>query len=307
MFVSAALSQLVVSACGGMMAGLRSDANRSRAGSFYQAGSMGFGALSAWLLIYMSSRVSPGGLGWIANAVISLPALSALAAPEQRTMSSGSFGESLRQVGVEFKGSFLCWRAVPYVLCMLFPGGSGSAIGLIPGVAAQYRVSGDSVAWMNGLAGSLLVALGSLTFAGVPFVLRKLGLKPRAPVLYMGLNLVNCAALAVLWLGKMDPAFYFTGVTLYLFTVGACYANFTAVILEFMGDSGKSGSTRYSIINSLGNVPVQYMILVDGWGGEHFGGRGVAGAECVVGAVGSVLLLGWLMARRLATEDPAAV
>jgi hypothetical protein len=65
-----------------------------------------------------------------------------------------------------------------------------------------------------------------------------------------------------------------------------------------MGDAGTSGSTRYSLINSLGNMPVQYMILVDGWGGDHFGVRGLAGMECVVGIAATVVLLCWLLIKR---------
>jgi PAT family beta-lactamase induction signal transducer AmpG len=77
--------------------------------------------------------------------------------------------------------------------------------------------------------------------------------------------------------------------------VGTCYAVFTAVVLEFLGHSGKSGSGRYSIINSLGNVPVIYMIALDGLGGEKWGGRGLAGTEAVVGAIGAVVLLAYFL------------
>jgi MFS transporter, PAT family, beta-lactamase induction signal transducer AmpG len=104
--------------------------------------------------------------------------------------------------------------------------------------------------------------------------------------------------LCVLWLGPMRPSTYYVGVTLYLFTVGTCYAMFTAVVLEFLGHSGKSGSGRYSIINSLGNVPVLYMIGLDGWGGDRWGGRGLAGTEAVVGAVGAVILLAYFLTHK---------
>jgi PAT family beta-lactamase induction signal transducer AmpG len=70
---------------------------------------------------------------------------------------------------------------------------------------------------------------------------------------------------------------------------------FTAVVLEFLGAAGKSGSARYSIINSLGNIPVLYMLQVDGWGGNHGGARGIAAAETVVGAVGAVVLLAYFL------------
>jgi PAT family beta-lactamase induction signal transducer AmpG len=298
MLVSACLVQLVVSSCGGIMAGLRSDVDRKRASSFYQAGCTGFGALSAWVLVYMSSRVQQGTLGWIAGAMIRLPTLSALATPARQTLSKGNFGESLRSVGVEFRRSFWNWRAVPYIVYMLVPAGTGSAIGLLPGVAAQYHVDGDSVAWMNGLAGGLLLAAGSLSFAAIPWLLGRMRLSASAIILATFVNLMNAIALAVLWLGHLDPPTYFIGVTLYLFTAGISFAAFTAVILEFMGDAGTSGSTRYSLINSLGNLPVQYMILVDGWGGDHFGVHGLAGTECVVATVATVIFLSWLLLRR---------
>jgi len=64
---------------------------------------------------------------------------------------------------------------------------------------------------------------------------------------------------------------------------------------------------RYSLINSLGNVPVQFMILVDGWGGDHFGVRGLAGTECVVGIVATAVLVCWLLFKRPTLPAAAAV
>jgi PAT family beta-lactamase induction signal transducer AmpG len=307
MLLSACLVQLVVSSCGGIMAELHSDKTRKRASGFYQAGLAGFGSLSAWVLVYMSSRVSQGTLGWFAGLLIALPALSALAAPAQQTSANGRFSQSLRNIGVEFKRTFWTRRAVPYLLYMLLPGCTGAAIGLLPGVAAQYRVSGDSVAWMNGLAGGLLLAAGALSFAAVPSLLRSMRIRAGMMAVANVLYLVNCATLAILCLGHLDARRYLIGVMLYLFTVGTGNAAFTAVILEFIGDAGESGSTRYSLINSLGNVPVQYMILADGWGADRFGVRGLTGTECVFGAVGSAAFLAWLLFRSptVATASPS--
>jgi PAT family beta-lactamase induction signal transducer AmpG len=171
---------------------------------------------------------------------------------------------------------------------MLFPIASGAGIGLITGVAKNYGVNGAHVAWMNGLGGAVLMGAGSLATALIPA-------RSRAPVVYLTIGLVNAATLGVLWLGPMHPATYYLGVTLYLFTVGAGYAYFTAVVLEFLGNSGQSGSGRYSIINSLGNVPVLYMIRLDGWGGDMWGPRGVSATECVLGAMGAAVLLGYFL------------
>jgi PAT family beta-lactamase induction signal transducer AmpG len=301
MLVSACCSQLVVSSCGGMMGAMTSERSRRVAGSFYQAGGMGFGALAAWALVKLSyGGAARGVLGVVAAAMIGVPTLFALIAPRQEVISEGTFAGTMQRVWMECKATFKRWEAVPYICCMVFPMGSGAAVGLLPGVAKQFAVNGNSVAWMNGLAGGLLVAAGSAAASILPT-------RVRAAVMYMLVCLVNCAALCVLWLGPLRPSTYFVGVTLYLFTIGTCYSMFTAVLLEFMGHSGKSGSGRYSIINSLGNVPVQYMLLVDGWGGDKWGGRGLAGAEAVVGAVGAVILLAYFLIRKSVGTAPVVI
>jgi PAT family beta-lactamase induction signal transducer AmpG len=293
MFLAACCSQLVVSSCGGMMGALRSEKSKRIAGSFYQGGSMGFGAAAVSVLVGLSSRTGQHVLGLVAAALIALPALFALYAPEQEEMLGAAFGERMHGIWVEFKATFFRWEAVPYTLCMLFPMASGAAVGLIPGVAQRYGVNGDHVAWINGLGGALMMMAGSLTGAKIPA-------RFSAPVVYLSLGVINAATLGILWLGPMLPVTYYVGVLLYLFTVGICYAFFTAVVLEFMGDSGNSGSGRYSIINSLGNVPVLYMIRVDGWGADRWGPRGLSGIECVVGGVGGALLLGYFLMRKRA-------
>lgn len=290
MLMSACLSQLVVSSCGGMMGALHSERTKRIASSFFQAGSMGVGALSVSVLIWLSPRVSRDALALAAGALIGLPTLFALAAPRQDHIATGSFGHTMHRVWLEFKDTFLRWRAVPYTLVMLFPIATGAAVGLIPGIAKSYGVGGDSVAWVNGLLGGLLTAAGSLAGTAIPA-------RISAPVVYLCVGIVNAATIAVLWLGPMTPATYYVGVLLYLFTVGMAYSYFTVVVLEFLGTSGKSGSGRYSIINGLGNIPVLYMVVVDGWGADRWGTRGLPGIDAVVGGVGAAVLLSYFLLR----------
>jgi PAT family beta-lactamase induction signal transducer AmpG len=296
MLLSACLSQLVVSSCGGMMGAMRIERSRRVASSFYQAGSMGFGALAAWVLVWLSSRANRDVLGLMAAALIGVPALFSLAALPQETISVGTFSGTMQRIWTECKATFFRWEALPYTACMVFPMASGAAVGLLSGVAKQYGVNGDSVAWMNGLLGGLLMAGGSAAAAVLPT-------KLRGAAMYMIVSLINCGALCVLWLGPMRASTYYLGVTLYLFSVGTCYAMFTTVVLEFLGHSGKSGSGRYSIINSLGNVPVLYMLTLDGWGGDRWGARGLAGTEAVVGAVGATILLAYFLTQKRGPQN----
>jgi hypothetical protein len=296
LFLSACFGQLIVSSCGGMMGTLRHEANRRKASSVYQAGALSFGALGVFVLARLAERMGMGPLGWIAAALIALPSLAAFAAPEQHPEEKQGIGETFACIWHEFKATFFRWRAIPYTLMMVFPMASGALIGLLPGIAQDYHVSGRQMAWMNGLAGALLTASGSLAATLIPA-------RIRASIGYLSVCLFNEALLLILWLGPLSPSAYFIGATLYLFTIGACYALFTAVVLEFLGQSGRSGCGRYSIINSLGNVPVVYMTALDGKGGKLWGARGLAGTDAVVGAIGAAILLAYFLTRKR-TEAP---
>lgn len=273
------------------MGTLHSEATRRRASSFYQSGSLAFGAIGIFVLASLAARLPLRTLGWITAALVALPALIAFAAPHQDFIQTSGLGETLSRVFTEFKATFFRWQAIPYALLIAFPMGSGAAIGLLPGLAVDYGVSGQQIAWMNGLAGALLTAAGAMAATLIPT-------RVRASVAYLTAGVVNALTLAVLALGPMHPSTYFTGATLYLFTIGACYALFTAVVLEFLGASGKTGSSRYSIINSLGNVPVAYMIFLDGKGYGRWGARGLPATEAVVGALGAFILLSWFLTHK---------
>lgn len=299
MFVSACLGQIVVAACGGMMGELQSEAARRRAGSFYQAGSLAFGAGAVFVLTALSARVTAVRLGWMAAVMIALPSLAAVAAPAQQSLSDLTLRETLRRIWTEFRRTFFRRRAIPYSLVMLAPMGSGAMIQLLPGLAPDYHLSGGQVAWINGLAGSLLTAAGAMAATLLPS-------RSRAPMAYVVAGIVNAATLLLLWLGPMTPTVYIATAVPYLFSIGASYALFTAVVLEFLGGSGKSGSGRYSIINSMGNVPVAYMVLLDGKGYARWGARGMVGSDLLLSTVGAAIFLVYLLlpaTRRLMTPE----
>lgn len=297
-FLSFCLGLLVAASCGGLMGALKSEVNRRRAGSFYQCGSLAVGGISVFALVSLAGIVSQGALGWVIAAMIALPALAALALPDESRPSEHSLRATAAHVWREFKVTFLRWDAIPYTLLIVFPMCSGAMIGLLPALAADFGVSGAQVAWLNGLAGVLLTAAGSLSAALIP-------VRVRAPIAYLIAGLANAVMLGILALGPLRPAIYFAGTALYLFTIGACYALFTGVVLDFLGSSGKSGGARYSIINSLGNLPVAYMAFVDGRGYAMWGARGMPAIDAVLSAAAATALLGYFLLKR--APQPAAL
>jgi len=290
LFIAACIGVVVPAACGGIMGTLRSEVSRRRAGSFYQVGSLTFGAAATFLVVSYSGRFSLFAIGCMIAALIALPALSAFAVPAQPVLS-GNARETALRIWSEFKSTFLRREAIPYTLVIIFPMCSGGMLGLLPELARDYGVSGSAVAWINGFAGAVLTTLGALAVSLIP-------VRVRAPVAYLLAGLANAASLAILAIGPPRPAVYYTSTVLFLFTVGACYALFTGVALEFLGRSGKSGSSRYSIINSLGNLPVAYMSWVDGRGYAHWGPRGMPAADAVISTVGATILLAYFIFSR---------
>lgn len=283
---------LIGAALGGLMAEVVAPELKTRASGFFQAGNLGFAALAGGGILYLSEHLARRQFAAVCALMIAVPGLLALTISEPRVHSGGNgLGQTIARVGREFKHTFLKWDALPVLLSLCAPFGSGAAIGLFSGLAPDYGVSVDEVAWINGLAGGLLMALGAslISLLKLPDDIR--------PV-YAGLGLVNALTLGVLLAGHPRPAIYFSSVVLYMVSVGACYGLFTALVLKLIGAPGKSGGSRYAIAVSIGNAPIYYMTLVDGLGARWFGVKGLPGADMAVSGAAAVAALAWFWRER---------
>lgn len=305
LFAATCSVQLTSACAGGIAAALVPEEQKSRVSSMMQVGNLGGGALGAGGLLLLAEHVSHAMLGMIGAAAVLLPALAVLAVdapPPQRAGAHSGPRAQLVTMGREFKTTFLRWIALPSILLLMSPLSSGGALGLLPGLAVDYRVSGTEVAWLNGIAGGLLTAAGALLMALVP---RRAD--PR--LTYVVVGLINAAAMGILCLGPTNPASYLAGTVLYLISIGAGYANFTALVLLVIGKAGASACTRYSIAVGLGNAPIAYMAAVDGLGAKWWGTRGLPGMDMMVSVSFAALYLAcyWLWLRPAHARQIAAL
>ena len=287
LFAATCAIQLNSACVGGMAAALVPEEQKARVSSMMQVGNLGGGALGSWGLLLLAGHSSHAMLGMIGAAAVLLPALAVLAVdapPPQRASAQTGPGTQLLRMGSEFRTTFLRWSALPSLLLLMSPLASGGAIGLLPGLAIDYRVSGTEVAWLNGMAGALLTAAGALLMALVP---RRAD--PRLTYVFFGL--LNAASMGILCLGPTNPTTYLAGTIFYLISVGAGYANFTALVLQVIGKAGTSACSRYSIAVGLGNAPIAYMAAVDGLGAKWWGTRGLSGIDMMVSALFGLLYL----------------
>jgi PAT family beta-lactamase induction signal transducer AmpG len=281
------LVMLASAAMGGLMAEVVPPKLKTRASGFLQVGNLGFAALAGGGILYLSEHLIRREFAMVCALAVAAPGLLALTIAEPEVVSGGDdLGQTLRRIGWEFKHTFFKWEALPVLLSFCAPFGSGAAIVLLPGLAPDYGVSVDQVAWINGLGGGLLMALGAalISLIKLPEDIR--------PV-YAGLGLANALTLGILLIGHPRPLTYIASVVLFMVSVGAIYGAYTALVMKLLGASGKSGGSRYAIAQSIGNAPVFYMVVVDGMGARLFGVKGLPGADMVVSGGFAIVALCW--------------
>jgi MFS transporter, PAT family, beta-lactamase induction signal transducer AmpG len=293
LFTATCLILLASAAIGGMVASLVRPEQKTRVGCFLQAGNLGGGALGGGALLLLAPHVSKFTLGAAAAAVVMAPALLVLVLHEPPVAKSGTgFAAQMLSMGREFRKTFLRLSALPAVLLLVSPLGSGGAIGILSSIAKDYGVSGNQVAWTNGIAGGLLTLSGALGMSLMParFDIR---------IAYAVTGLVNAAVLAVFCVGTPRPWMYLLGSGLFLFTVGACWAMYSALVLKIVGAAGRSGGGRYAIGVSVANLPVAYMAALDGWGAKWFGPKGLPGIDMALSGAVALAFLAWFWWERL--------
>jgi PAT family beta-lactamase induction signal transducer AmpG len=291
--IASCLILLASASIGGLVASLMREDQKTRVGCFLQAGNLAGGALGGGILLLLASHVSKFTLGIAAGAVVLTPALLVLLLHEPSVARrSAGFAARMLLMGREFKQTFLRLSALPAVLLLCAPLGSGGAIGILSSIAKDYGVSANQVAWTNGVAGGILTFAGAVGMALLParFDIR---------IAYTVAGLANAAVLAVFCAGTPRPWMYLVGSGLFLFTVGACWAMYSALVLKIVGAPGRSGGSRYAIGVSVANLPVAYMAALDGLGAKWFGPKGLPGIDMVVSGTVALAFLAWFWWERV--------
>jgi PAT family beta-lactamase induction signal transducer AmpG len=270
--VGFSINLLTSSASGGLLATALPEERRTGASGWYQAGSLGAGTLAGGLILLLAQHYSKTQVAWMAAFLLFLPALSAFSISESAPLKAESFLKELGKIGHELKSTFWTTKNLAGLLLVIAPIGTGTAASLFAGMAPDYHVTGEQVGWFNGLGGGILLALGALIGGLAP-------IRWDRRITYVAAGCLNALVSIFLWVTPISPLFYFTGLGLYQFTTGICYACFTALVLNILGDQGRSISSRYTIMVGLSNAPVVYMAWIEGRGYHALGLRSVAAID----------------------------
>lgn len=278
LLLAGVFGSLVIAACGGLMVRTLAGSAQDRAAAWNQAGYLGGGAVGGAAVIWLADRYSNLVVGLVLAALIALPGLAALTiaepAPRPAAWFHGRLGDMIRELRTLFRSPIRRWSA----LLLLSPLGAGAAQSLLPALASRYGVGASGVMWVNGIAGGVALALGSLSGALVPSTWDR-------RFTYAAGGFMNAGAALVL-LVATRPRVFFVGSALYLLTQGFCYARSVALMVEIVGPDTQDASTFYCVLNAMVTLPLFVMLWLDGVGFRKFGTRGLLCTD----ALGNILV-----------------
>jgi len=288
---------LLSSACGAILTTLN-PAKRGRASGWYQAGSLGGGALGAGAAIWLADKVPLSMLAIAAGSMVFLPALAALRISEER-IPPMAIVPRFRALGSDLWDVLRSRATLVGLVFFVSPVGSSAVQNLISSVGPDYHASDAQVAFVSGLAGGLLSALGCVLGGFVCDRMNRM-------TAYALAGLLSAAFSAWMALGPATPATYAGGYIGYALAAGVAYAAFTALELDVLGKRTHAAGTAYSLLGASGDLPIVYMTWLDGVGYKYSGARGLMGVDAFANGVGGLILLLFAMygAKRLLQTPP---
>ncbi len=292
-FISQVAATFMLLPINGFMAKSIAQNKQGKAAGWFQAGSLaglGFGGgAGLWLATHYSIVVAGAVLG-AASFVFALVILFIKDVPCRKEKS---IQQEITGMGKDIFAMLKVPVALFTIFLIMMPIGTGAAANLWSAIAQDWKTDADTVALVTGILSGLISAVGCV--AGGYIVDRK-------GVWFAYLGSGSICALITLIMAAMpyQPVVYIIGVLAYTFGIGLINAAFSSVILFTIGK--KNVATKYSLLASLGNLPVVYMTAFDGWAHDLHSSKYMLVAEATLGitfVVICIVILNQMRAKKL--------
>lgn len=269
--------------------------------------------LSAWMTV---ANIGGGGL-FIMVAIAMIHALSLPAAailfgvadllplaiypfipvtPPNAKLARESFVQFFREVARLFKR-----REVLIALAMfILPSASFSLTNVLGGLGDDFRSSMQLVSLVGGAGGVVAGIVGSLA---LPLLAKRMVLRP----LYLAIGVVGgLFTLSLLLLPRTPSVFAlaFLGEGLFQALAITCSV---AITFETIGRNNPLAATTFSVLSAALNLPIDYMVAVDGRAYQWHGVAGSFIADAGLGIISCLLLalmLLWLRSKSVTQALP---
>jgi MFS transporter, PAT family, beta-lactamase induction signal transducer AmpG len=285
MLVASAASTFLAMSVESLMAYGTPDAQKGRAGGWFQAGNLGGLGLGGGAGLWLAQHFGEPWVPAAALAAVSLACCAALAlVPEPPPTPRGeTLALSVRGVLRDLwsvarsRGGFLA-----LLVCFL-PIGTGAAGNLLAAIADDWRASANIVALVTGALGGIASMIGCVIGG---YLCDRMDRKTA----YWVFGLVQALCAVAMAIAPRTEAVYIAFVMLYWVITGLTYAAFSAVVLEAIGRG--AAATKYNLFASLSNMPIAYMTLVDGWTHTRWGTGAMLHVEAAIAVAAIALFIG---------------
>ncbi|HUZ58833.1 MAG TPA: MFS transporter [Hanamia sp.] len=274
-FISQVATTITLLPINGIIAKSIKENKKGEASGWYQAGSlagMGFGGGAGLWLATHFSLITAGLSLCIASLLFALVILFIKDIPHHKEKT---ILQEIKNMGKDIFTMIKFPAALFVIILIMMPISSGAMADLWSAVAKDWKVGVNTVVLITGLISGVVSALGCIAGG---FIADKWGVW----FTYLGTGLICALVTFLIAVMPYQPVVYIVGVLAYAFSMGLGYAAFTAIIIFVIGK--RNVATKYSLLASLGNLPVVYMTSFDGWMHDKFNSRYMLSAEAIVGA-----------------------
>lgn len=286
-------ANLYQSALGGWLSSVTSLEEKGKLSSWVTIGNVGGGGVMAMATGELITNVPPEVAAFMLGGVILLPTSVFLFMPApgpDRRLAAESFAKFFREVLSILKRREVLTAIVLFVA----PAATFSLTNFLGGIGDDYHASNHFVSLVGG-GGILLGGVGG----GLLFRLIDRVLPLR--FLYLAIGVVGSLFTLALIVLPRTPALFavaFLGENVFQ---GLAITTSIAIAFETIGNRNPLAATIYCLLTSAFNIPISYMLFIDGWGYAKQGVAGSFAADASLGILASVLLgalLFWATSRR---------
>lgn len=279
-------ANLYQSALGGWLSSIATAEEQSTLSSWMTIGNIAGGGAMAVVTGEVLRNLSPAAAAVLLGAVIVLPTavFPFMPAPgPDRKLARESFGQFFGEVGTLLKRRDVLLAIVLFMA----PAATFSLTNFLGGIGQDFHASAHFVGNIGG--GGVVVGglVGCVLFRVFD---RWLPLR----WLYLAIGALGSLFTLAILLASRTPAAFaaaFIGENIFQ---GLAITTSIAIAFETIGPSNPLAATTFCLLVSAYNIPITYMLLVDGWG---YGNSGVAGSFIADAGVSlaAVVLLGALL------------
>jgi len=255
---------------------------RGKVGGYSQAGNIGGlglgGGLGLWLAIEFKSVI----LSVVVLAIITLATCFSLFFVKEpvSTVKTGKATETLGNLFKDIWGSIKTkFGLLALILCFL-PLGTGAISGFFSDLHTYWNASDSTVEIFIGVIGGLITSAGCLVGGWICDRMER----QKAYIIFGWLNAMVAAGMVF---SPHTEILYIIWTSIYAFTLGFCFAAFSAFVFEAIG-KGAAG-TKYTVFSSLSNAPIYAVTIAEGWTQTKFGLNWMFNIELMCALVATIL------------------